>query len=98
MKEPEPVDLPIDGTLDLHAFLPKEVDELIPEYIRACLKRGIYQLRIVHGKGTGTLRRKVHAILGRLEEVDSFRLAGHGAGGWGATIVMLNPPEGTLER
>jgi DNA-nicking Smr family endonuclease len=98
MKEPEPVDLPIDGTLDLHAFLPKEVDELIPEYIRACRKRGIYQLRIVHGKGTGTLRRKVHAILGRLEEVDSFRLAGHGAGGWGATIVMLHPPEGTLER
>jgi DNA-nicking Smr family endonuclease len=96
MKEQEPVELPIDGTLDLHAFLPKEVDELIPEYIRACREKGIYQLRIVHGKGTGTLRRKVHAILGRLKEVDSFGLAGHGAGGWGATIVMLRPPERAL--
>jgi dsDNA-specific endonuclease/ATPase MutS2 len=53
-------------------------------------------LRIVHGKGTGTLRRKVHSILGRLREVDSFSLAGHGAGGWGATIVVLRPPDGTL--
>ncbi len=95
MKEPEPVELPIDGTLDLHSFLPKEVDELIPEYIRACREKGIYQIRIVHGKGTGTLRRKVHSILGRLEEVDSFVLAGHDAGGWGATIVMLRPPERT---
>lgn len=89
MKGPDPVDLPINGTLDLHYFSPGEVDELIPEYLKECLKRGIHQVRIVHGKGTGTMRRKVHSILGRLQEVDSFSMAGENAGGWGATIVNL---------
>ncbi len=89
MNGPDPVELPINGTLDLHCFLPGEVDELIPEYLKECLKRGIRQVRIVHGKGTGALRRKVHSILGRLREVDSFSLAGESAGGWGATIVKL---------
>jgi DNA-nicking Smr family endonuclease len=85
------VTLPIDGTLDLHTFAPREVKELLPEYLRACQARGILQVRIVHGKGTGALRRQVHAVLGRLPEVASFALAGEAGGGWGATLVTLRP-------
>jgi DNA-nicking Smr family endonuclease len=83
--------IPIDGTLDLHTFAPREVKELLPEYLRECRLRGIRQVRIVHGKGTGALRRQVHALLARLPEVGSFALAGESGGGWGATLVSLRP-------
>ena len=89
--ESEPVELPIDGILDLHTFHPRDIKDLLPEYLTACRKRGILQVRIIHGKGTGTLRRTVHAILNRLPEVVSFRLAEGNAGGWGATVVVLQP-------
>jgi dsDNA-specific endonuclease/ATPase MutS2 len=95
-----PIEIPINGTLDLHTFSPKEVKGLIPEYVAACRERGIFQIRIVHGKGTGTLRRTVHAVLERLPEVKSYRLGGDGGGGWGATIANLAPidsPEDIIE-
>jgi dsDNA-specific endonuclease/ATPase MutS2 len=85
----EPVELPIDGTLDLHTFQPGEVKDLLPDYLNACREKGILEVRVIHGKGTGTLRETVHAILKRLPEVASFRLAGVDAGSWGATIVRL---------
>ena len=87
----EPVALPIDGVLDLHTFRPAEVKELVPDYLAECRARGILAVRIIHGKGQGTLRRVVHAALGRLPWVRSFTLAGHGSGGWGATLVDLLP-------
>jgi DNA-nicking Smr family endonuclease len=86
-----PLSIPIDGTLDLHTFAPREVRELVPEYLRECRARGILQVRIVHGKGTGALRRQVHALLARLPEVRSYALAGESGGGWGATLVTLLP-------
>lgn len=87
----EPVPLPIDGTLDLHAFHPREVKELVPEYLRQCRTAGILDVRVVHGKGTGALRRTVHAVLERLDFVDTYRLAGEDGGSWGATLVRLHP-------
>ncbi|MBN2494461.1 MAG: Smr/MutS family protein [Deltaproteobacteria bacterium] len=94
MDEPEAVEIPIDGTLDLHTFHPRELKELLPDYLEACRERGILQVRIVHGKGTGSLRRSVHAILSRLDCVADFRLADERAGSWGATLVALRPRAG----
>jgi DNA-nicking Smr family endonuclease len=88
----EPVDLAIDGTLDLHAFNPRDVADLVPGYLEACRRKGIYQVRIVHGKGTGGLRRTVQAILAKHPHVADFRLGGEGGGGWGATVVHLRRP------
>jgi DNA-nicking Smr family endonuclease len=88
---PDATVLPIDGILDLHTFNPKDIKDLIPEYIHECQKRGILQLRVIHGKGTGTLRRTVHAMLDRMPEVKHFRVAGMESGSWGATLVDLFP-------
>lgn len=85
----DPVPLPIDGTLDLHAFDPREVGDLLPEWIGACLEAGLTELRVVHGKGTGALRRSVEALLARDPRVLAFRPAGQDGGGWGATLVTL---------
>jgi dsDNA-specific endonuclease/ATPase MutS2 len=87
--EQEPVEVPIDGVLDLHCFQPRDIKDLLPHYIAACREKGILQVRIIHGKGTGALRESVHAIVKRLPEVESFSLAEGDAGGWGATIVIL---------
>jgi DNA-nicking Smr family endonuclease len=85
----EPVELPIDGTLDLHTFQPREVKDLLADYLAECRGRGIYTVRIVHGKGTGALRETVHALLRRMPEVESFALAPAPLGGWGATLARL---------
>jgi DNA-nicking Smr family endonuclease len=87
----DPIGLPVNGTLDLHTFNPKEIKDLVPEYLAECRKRGILQVRIIHGKGIGTLREMVHSVLANLPEVGSYRLADEAAGGWGATIVILKP-------
>jgi DNA-nicking Smr family endonuclease len=84
-----PVALPLDGLLDLHAFDPREVGGLVPAWIDESHAAGLRALRIVHGKGTGALRRTVEALLARHPRVASFGPASEEAGGWGATVVVL---------
>ncbi|KPK96567.1 MAG: DNA mismatch repair protein MutS [Omnitrophica WOR_2 bacterium SM23_72] len=89
--ERAPIEIPIDGILDLHTFSPSEIKDLVPDYLKACIQRRIFTVRIIHGKGIGALQRTVHSILGKMPEVSSFHLADHNEGGWGATIVSLKP-------
>lgn len=88
-EEPDTVHLPIDGTLDLHTFSPKELPALLDDYLEACLEEGIRDVRIIHGKGKGILRDRTHALLKKHRLVESFSLGGTEAGGWGATLVRL---------
>ena len=83
------VHVPIDGVLDLHNFSPKDLKYLVPDYLEECCRADIFQVRIIHGKGVGNLRRTVHAILSKLPQVIEFKLADGNAGGWGATLVKL---------
>jgi DNA-nicking Smr family endonuclease len=89
MDELQPVKIEIDGTLDLHTFMPREVKSLVLEYLQECQMKSILTVRIIHGKGTGSLRRTVHSVLKKMPIVDSFHLADEIAGSWGATIVHL---------
>ena len=96
MDDNEPIQLPIDGVLDLHSFQPREVKDLVLDYLAACQEKGILQVRLIHGKGIGNLRRTVHALLAKHPEVISYSLDHPQFSGWGATIVTLRKkPEAT---
>ncbi len=83
------IEMPIDGTLDLHTFHPREARSLVDEYLRVCRMKGILQVRIIHGKGKGILRKVVHSVLEKHPHVASYKLAGEDRGSWGATLVTL---------
>ncbi|MGA1867600.1 MAG: Smr/MutS family protein [bacterium] len=85
----EPIRIPIEDFLDLHTFQPKEVPALLEAYLEACYEKQIFRVRIIHGKGTGVLRKKVHSFLQSCPYVHSFSLAPPEDGSWGATIVYL---------
>ena len=78
------------GVLDLHTFQPREVKDLVLDYLAECQTRGILRVRIIHGKGLGQLRQTVHSILKKHPDVAEFHLASEHSGGWGATIVHLS--------
>ena len=88
----EIVELPIDGVIDLHTFSPKDAADVVEEYLYACAEKQIYEVRIIHGKGKGVLRRIVHSLLEKHPLVAKFSLDS-GASGWGATIAYLKREE-----
>ena len=84
----EIIEIPIDGVIDLHTFSPKDAANVVEEYIYACAEKEIFEVRIIHGKGKGVLRRIVHSMLERHPLVADFSLDS-GSSGWGATIAYL---------
>ena len=88
--DPEAViEMPITEELDLHTFAPRDVADVVDEYLRAAAERGFVDVRIVHGKGVGVQREIVHGVLRRHAAVERFVLADERRGGWGATLVTL---------
>ena len=93
-KNPDPpftdlVVLPIEDSIDLHPFAPKDIPSVVEEYIEQCAAAGIFEVRIIHGRGVGVQRRIVQSVLAKHPRVASFKDAPAEAGGWGATIVVL---------
>jgi len=91
MHADDPIPLPIDGVLDLHGFRPPDVANVVTDYLEACRERGILEVRVIHGKGIGELRRTVQTLLKRLPTVESFADASTLYGGTGSTMVRLLP-------
>ena len=89
---PEIVEIPIDGVLDLHSFNPREVRDLVPDYMEECRKKGILEVRIIHGKGKGVLKNIVSSILADIPWVRRHK-PDTDAGNWGATIACLDPED-----
>ena len=89
---PEPVELEITDSIDLHSFQPRDIRAVVEAYLFEAFKKQFPIVRIIHGKGIGQLRQTVHQLLERHPDVDSFNLAPEHFGGWGATIVHLQPP------
>ena len=87
-KNTKAIQIPINGILDLHMFAPKDAISVVDEYLVVCLEKGVFEVRIIHGKGKGFLRRTVHAFLEKHPKVSGFR-TDHGPSGWGATVVTL---------
>ena len=85
----DPIRLPITDVFDLHTVPPRDVREVVEEYLLEAHRLGYKALRIVHGRGIGVQREMVRAILARTHFVEAFRDAPAEAGGWGATIATL---------
>jgi DNA-nicking Smr family endonuclease len=95
-EEPEPVSVPIEDSLDLHAFAPRDVLSVVEEYLEAAAARGYAEVRLIHGRGKGVQRAAVQARLARHPRVLRFFDAPEARGGWGATVVVLRPPSSPL--
>ncbi|MGD1146455.1 MAG: Smr/MutS family protein [Thermoanaerobaculaceae bacterium] len=85
----ELTELPIEDSLDLHTFAPRDVANVVDEYLRAARAAGFHEVRLIHGRGRGVQRAAVHAVIARLPWVVSAHEAPPDRGGWGATVVTL---------
>jgi len=88
----DPVRLPIEDHLDLHAFRPSEISEVVDAYLEAAQEAGFREVRLIHGRGKGVQRARVQRLLARDPRVEHFVDAPPGRGGWGATLVWLRTP------
>jgi DNA-nicking Smr family endonuclease len=91
-----PLILPIEDSLDLHAFAPRDIPDVVRDYLEECARQGLAEIRLIHGRGTGTQRAIVRSILMEHPLVRAFADAPPERGGWGATIVRLReitPPK-----
>jgi DNA-nicking Smr family endonuclease len=84
-----PVAVPIGDSLDLHAFAPKDIPAVLADYLEECARRGLREVRLIHGRGTGTQRAIVRRLLATHPLVADFADAPPDRGGWGATVAYL---------
>ncbi|MBN2368982.1 MAG: Smr/MutS family protein [Vicinamibacteria bacterium] len=82
--------MPITGTIDLHAFAPRDIPAVVQDYIDACRERGMLTVRLIHGRGKGAQRAVVRRVLASRDDVLAYDDAPPGLGGWGSTIARLH--------
>ena len=84
---PEPVDLEITDSIDLHAFRPKDVKAVIESYLAEAHAKGFRFVRIIHGKGIGVQREITRKVLSESPLIKDFKSGDEFSGGWGATVA-----------
>ena len=80
-------ELPIEDSLDLHTFQPREIETVVEEYLYQAVAKGFREVRIIHGRGIGVQREIVRSLLSKHPNVASYRDAPNR----GSTIVVLVP-------
>ena len=90
---PDPVELPIEDALDLHPFAPREIPDVVTSYLEAAVAAGLREVRLIHGRGQGVQRLRVHEVLAASPFVERFADGTPERGGWGATVAVLRLPE-----
>jgi dsDNA-specific endonuclease/ATPase MutS2 len=86
---PDPIEIPIEASIDLHLFRPSEIGDVVEGYLEAAVEKGFREVRLIHGRGRGVQRNRVQRILARHPSVEQFADAPGDRGGWGATIAWL---------
>jgi dsDNA-specific endonuclease/ATPase MutS2 len=85
----DPVVLPVEDSIDLHAFAPRDIPSVVESYLEAAREAGFEEVRIIHGRGKGVQKERVRQVLARSEIVAHFEEATPDRGGFGATVVRL---------
>ncbi len=85
----DPVILPIEDSIDLHTFAPRDIPDVVESYLEAAHEEGLEEVRIIHGRGKGVQKERVRQVLEKSELIESFEEATPDRGGWGATVVTL---------
>jgi DNA-nicking Smr family endonuclease len=93
-REDEPVLLPIEDSIDLHSFAPKDIPSVVESYLEAAREAGLAEVRLIHGRGKGVQKERVRQTLAASEHVEHFTEATPDRGGWGATVVTLKKRDG----
>jgi DNA-nicking Smr family endonuclease len=83
------VRVPVEGSLDLHAFSPRDVRSVVEEYLSEAHAAGFREVRLVHGRGRGVQRGLVQAVLDHHPLVEEFWDAADSH--LGATVARLVP-------
>ena len=83
------IEVPIEDSIDLHPFRPRDIADVVRSYLDAAVERGFREVRIVHGKGIGFQREVVREVLETHPDVEGFALAPPERGSWGATVARL---------
>ena len=83
------IEIPIEDSIDLHSFRPSEILDVVDAYIEAAQRKGLREVRLIHGRGKGVQRARVQQLLGSDARVEHFSDAPAGHGGWGATLAWL---------
>jgi DNA-nicking Smr family endonuclease len=91
-REEQPVRVVIEDSLDLHVFEPRDIPAVVCEYLEECAQRGFREVRLIHGRGTGTQRAIIRSLLANHPLAVEFSDAPPDRGGWGATVVRLRAP------
>ena len=87
MEDDTPVSIPIEDSIDLHSFAPRDVVSVVDEYLRAAREAGFGEVRLIHGRGKGVQRAAVHRLLREHPLVDQHWDAPESH--LGATVVRL---------